>query len=242
MSSSRIGIIVVENFYSHPEAVRKFALQQAFYTPYENKDAVRMGKIRATWWASKFRRFEDCPFKSSQTLIAALEGAVSEVVDLDHWRAVYPVDANSLPLPNSGGGKQTCLWNCCFHVKPDNGQKIGDGVHNHVTDGWNSVGTNGWAGIIYLNPASPIEGGLHLWRNIDSAKQHDWMTPAKNWEHIDSFGNVFNRLILVRGDIPHSGACGWGNRLENGRLYQTFFFRTMSKPSRLPVSMLLTNA
>jgi hypothetical protein len=56
------------------------------------------------------------------------------------------------------------------------------------------------------------------------------MTPRDHWRLIDSLGNIFNRLILVRGDVPHSGAGGWGHRLEEGRLYQTLFFRTATTP------------
>ena len=41
-------------------------------------------------------------------------------------------------------------------------------------------------------------------------------------------GDFCNRLILVRGDVPPSRSGGWGTRPEEGRLYQTFFFRTAS--------------
>jgi len=180
---------------------------------------------------------DDCPFKSSQRLIEALEHAVGETIDMEHWRAPFPLDADSKPLRHLGKETRTCLWNCCFHVKPDNGQQLGAGVHNHVTDKWNSVGPDGWAGIIYLSPVAPVEGGLHLWRNVEPERQYDWMTPAENWELIDSFGNVFNRLVLVRGDIPHSGARGWGDRLENGRMYQTFFFKTVPTRNVWPLAM-----
>jgi hypothetical protein len=115
-------------------------------------------------------------------------------------------------------------------VKLDSGQKLGDGVHNHVTDSWNSVGPDGWAGILYLSPGAELTGGLHLWNNILADRQFDWMTPAVNWRLLDSFANVFNRLILCRGDLPHSGANGWGHDLVTGRMFQTFFFRTT--PSR----------
>jgi hypothetical protein len=98
-------------------------------------------------------------------------------------------------------------------------------VHNHVTDIWNSVGEDGWAGIVYLDPNAPIPGGLRFWRNRDPARNYDWMTPPENWEQIDELGNVFNRLILARGGLPHSGAAGWGSSLEDGRLFQTFFFK-----------------
>ncbi|HXT70752.1 MAG TPA: hypothetical protein VN700_13400 [Vicinamibacterales bacterium] len=234
---SRRSIIVIEDFYADADAVRNYALRQRFYTPYEDEDAVRAGRVRATWWASAFRPFEDCPFKSSTSLVAALEAATGEAIDAAHWRARFPVDASSKPRPSPADGLTSCLWNCCFHVKPDNKQQLGDGVHNHVTDGWNSVGPDGWAGIVYLDPTAPIEGGLHLWRNLDKRKTFDWMTDAENWELVDAFGNLFNRLLLVRGDVPHSGAGGWGDRLENGRMYQTFFFRTIVTPTPWPVSI-----
>jgi hypothetical protein len=223
---TRRSIVIVDEFYREARAVREYALKQRYYTPYETTAAIIEGHVRPTWWASYFRQFEDCPFKSSEALITALEDAVGETIDIGHWRAPYPVDDESKPqvdLLDSGHG---CLWNCSFHVKLDNGQNLGDGVHNHVTDSWNSVGEQGWAGIIYLSPDAPLNGGLHLWCNKDQASNYDWMTLAHNWQLVDSFGNVFNRLVLVRGNKPHSGAGGWGDRLENGRMYQTFFFRT----------------
>jgi len=236
MQRSRRSIVVVDEFYGDPDAVRSYALRQSYYTPYEDQDDVDAGRARATWWATRFRDADHCPFKSSADVIRALEAAVGEPIDLDHWRAPVAVDAHSKPTgPN--GGQQSCLWNCCFHVKPDNRQRLGDGVHNHVVDSWNPVGAEGWAGIIYLTPSAPLEGGLHLWRNRDQRKQFDWMTPASHWEQVDSFGNVFNRLILVRGDVPHSGAAGWGERLDEGRLYQTFFFRTRPAAPSWPVAM-----
>jgi hypothetical protein len=235
--SSRQCIVVVEEFYRDPQAVRNYALRQQYYLPYEREDDVEAGRARATWWASYFRCADECQLKSSPVLIEALEAAVEETIDLEHWRAPFPVDHRSKPLRDLGAGPRSCLWNCCFHVKPANAQRLGDGVHNHVTDSWNPVGPDGWAGILYLTPSAPLDGGLHLWRNVDPARELDWMTPAKNWELVDSLGNVFNRLILVRGDVPHSGAAGWGNRVEEGRMYQTFFFRTHRRSTLWPVSL-----
>jgi hypothetical protein len=224
--TTRRSIVVIDDFYTDPMAVRNYALRQSYYTPYEDEKEVRAGHVTATWWATRFRDASQCRFKSSNILMEALERAVGEPIDREHWRAPFAVDSMSKPLPLSGSVLQSCLWNCCFHVKPDNGQRLGDGVHNHVTDQWNGVGPQGWAGIIYLSLDAPVDGGLYLWRNVRPSRQYDWMTPADNWQLIDAFGNLFNRLILVRGDVPHSGARGWGTRLEEGRLYQTFFFRT----------------
>ncbi|MBT0769065.1 hypothetical protein KIH74_09020 [Kineosporia sp. J2-2] len=221
----RTSIVVVDDFYRDPLAIRDHALGRSFYTPYESDEDVASGR-RPTWWASRFEEAGDCPVKSSKALTSALEDACGETIDRSHWEASYPRDGSSRPLPGADPATRGCLWNTSFHVKPDNGQVLGDGVHNHVTDDWNGVGPDGWAGIVYLSPGAPPEGGLHLWRNVDARRRHDWMTPRENWRLIDSLGNVFNRLLLVRGDVPHSGARGWGNRLEEGRLYQTFFFRT----------------
>jgi len=235
---ARRSIVVLDNFYCRPDLVREYALRQRFYLPYQDKADVTAGRKTATWWASRFRSAKSCPFKSSDALRVALEKAVGERIDIEHWEGDYPVDDEGRPKALDGISPRTCLWNCCFHVKPHNGQRLGDGVHNHtVVDGWNAVGENGWAGIVYLDPAAPLTGGLNLWRNRDSRRNYDWMTPAANWELIDSFGNVYNRLVLVRGNIPHSGAAGWGDRIENGRLSQTFFFTTIAHESTWSVSV-----
>lgn len=234
---SRISTVVVEGFYRDAQAVRNYAMRQRYYLPYQGEQDVVSGRETARWWASHFRPADECPFKSSRPLIEALEHAVRESIDMDHWRASFPVGADAKPLPTNGRKDVSCLWNCSFHVKPENGQKIGEGVHNHVTDGWNSVGPEGWAGLLYLNPLAPLDGGLHLWRSVDPMRRYDWMTPAENWQLVDSLGNLFNRLILVRGDIPHSGAGGWGDSLESGRMYQTFFFRTIWRQTVWPVSL-----
>jgi hypothetical protein len=223
----RSDVIVVDGFYADPAAVREYALKQDYYYPYETRESVDAGERAFTWMASRFKPAAECPFKSSLELIGALQGIVGEEIDLDHWNADFPTDSHGRAAPDHQRyANRGCLWNASFHCKPDNGQHLGDGVHNHVTDTWNGVGEDGWAGIIYLNDDAPLEGGLKLWRNRDPVRRFDWMTPAENWQLIDDIGNVANRLILARGDLPHSGSGGWGDSLQTGRLYQTFFFRT----------------
>jgi hypothetical protein len=92
--------------------------------------------------------------------------------------------------------------------------------HNHLVEIWNAVGEHGWAGIVYLDPAAPVAGGRHLWRNRDPRRRYDWMAAASDWELIDSFGNIFNRLALMCGSVPRSGGAGRGDRNENDRRYR----------------------
>jgi hypothetical protein len=224
----RPAIIVVENFYEDPDVVHDYALSQRYYFPYQRDADVASGKLTPSWMTTWFREASECPFKSSAALRAKLESAVGEQIDMHHWNASFPVDEEGKAHKNCRWvTPRSCFWNCCFHVKTCGIQEHGEGVHNHVTDGWNSVGENGWAGLIYFNLDAPLSGGLKLWRNRDSLRNMDWMTPRENWEMIDEFGNVYNRLILCRGNLPHSGAAGWGDNPQNGRLYQTFFFKTL---------------
>lgn len=219
-SSMRPSVLTSDNFYFDPLAVRDYALrelQRNAYFPYGSDD----------WLATKFCDWHQCPFKSSYSLINALSRLTGEEIDLDHWRQGYPEHGSEADRVH---GNKSCKWNCSFHFKPVTSQKLGEGVHNHVTDVWNGVGEDGWVGLIYLNPTAPMDTGLHLWENVDPSKNYDWMTPASNWKLVDSFGAVFNRLVLTRGSQPHSGANGFSNVLEEGRVYQTFFFKT--KPAR----------
>jgi hypothetical protein len=225
MSTMRKNLVVVENFYAEPYVVREYALRQRYYYPYQADADVRSGKVRFSWMSTWFRRASECPFKSSSALIARLEEVTGDRIDLDHWNRDFPITEEGKAAHDCADVPRSCLWNTCFHFKPTNNQQLGQGVHNHVVDLWNGVGEDGWAGLIYLSPDAPPSGGLKLWKNRDPEKNYDWMTPKENWELVDDLGNVFNRLILCRGNIPHSGAAGWGTTPENGRFYQTFFFQ-----------------
>jgi hypothetical protein len=228
----RKSIIVVDNFYRRADEVRRNALASEFYYPYQSQTQVASG-MAPSWMSTVYQQAKECPFKSSETLLSTLEEITGEQIDREYWQRSFPLDLEGRPTAGcEDDPTRGCLWNCTFHIKPETGQQLGEGVHNHVTDIWNSVGVNGWAGLIYLNRAAPLTGGLHLWQNRDPAHNFDWMTAPENWELRDSFANVYNRLILVRGDVPHSGADGWANSMDRGRLYQTFFFRVIAPASR----------
>ena len=214
-------VIIAENFYEDPYKVRDYALDELknnHYLPYGSP----------LWYATKFKEWDQCPFKSSESLIKNLEFLTGEEVDIEDWKRSRPPHGQD-PGRNHEEPRKSPKWNCTFHVKPLTGQKLGDCIHNHVTDWWNSIGYDDWVGLIYLNPDAPIDSGLFLWENLNKEKNYDWMTSKENWRLIDSLGAVFNRLILCRSQAPHSGADGFSNIFEEGRLYQTFFFRTKNK-------------
>ena len=94
---------------------------------------------------------------------------------------------------------------------------------------------NNWAGVLYLTPNAPLEGGTGFYRSkIDGSfygdsddevcgKHAEDMT---KWELVSEVHNVYNRLILFRADQLHTSQVYFGNTMETGRLTQVFFFTT----------------
>jgi len=71
-----------------------------------------------------------------------------------------------------------------------------------------------WAGVLYLTPDAPIDSGTGIF-NQDK-------------ELITMIGNVYNRLVLYRGNLLHrSIVSGFGDSVYNGRLTQVLFFDTI---------------
>ena len=61
--------------------------------------------------------------------------------------------------------------------------------------------------------------------NKNSPQHIDHIDYTK-WEMIDRIGNVYNRLIMYRGDLFHVSLDYFGKDIQDGRLFQTFFFNT----------------
>jgi hypothetical protein len=233
----RRDIVIADDFYADPDEIVRYALSLNYMFPYNSLNDEEAGKPIA-WRTSRFRSAGECPLKSSEELRARLELLTGEKIDLDFWNLDFPVNQNGYPVTGFEEVHRGCWWNCSFHVKHWGAQKLGEGVHSHTDmDIWSAVGVNGWVGLVYLTRDGGFQKGLNIWRNIDKQKQFDWMTPPENWELVDTLGSVFNRLILHRGGVPHSGSPGWGQTLEEGRLFQTFFFRTHQVNEASPVQV-----
>lgn len=98
-------------------------------------------------------------------------------------------------------------------------------------------GTTEWAAVLYLTPNAPVGSGTGIYRHKptgifrhDPSNAIDFnLAPNKDsdWEVIASAGNIFNRLVLYKGNYYHkSMIAGFGSSKEDGRLFQTFFFST----------------
>jgi hypothetical protein len=104
--------------------------------------------------------------------------------------------------------------------------------------------TTDWAAVCYLTPDAPVTAGTGIfrhketgWMNFDYKRQNDpeYMKQAPpgdecqdytKWEMVDRIGNVFNRLIMYRADNYHVSLDYFGKDINDGRLFQVFFFNT----------------
>lgn len=104
---------------------------------------------------------------------------------------------------------------------------------------WIHYDPTNWAAVLYLTPDAPLEAGTAIYRNKESKifmlDRNDTKTDYNNiseeigelnkWEPIIQVSNIFNRLVIYRGEYYHRSMLpGFGDSLYNGRLFQTFFF------------------
>lgn len=92
-----------------------------------------------------------------------------------------------------------------------------------------------YAGIIFLTPDAPPQSGTTFYRSKNTKKMklqdHDFEVVFKNgyldsteFEVVDVVGNVYNRVVLFDSKMFHAASTYFGTNLENGRLFQLFFF------------------
>ena len=95
------------------------------------------------------------------------------------------------------------------------------------------------AGILYLSPNAPISSGTTLYNcndyngwaslpikqmmqinRVEEKELHD-----KIFTPVDVIGNVYNRLVMYKGDIFHKSNDYFGSTMEDSRLTQVFFLK-----------------
>lgn len=107
-----------------------------------------------------------------------------------------------------------------------------------------------WSGILYLSLPEHCYAGTEFYRHIPTNTDRVPLTPKEQaatglhsfqdvidrvltpdandetkWEHIMRIPMRFNRLVLFRPWLWHSGGPGFGDCPENGRLVYLMFFR-----------------
>ena len=190
------NLIITDDFYTNPDEVREFALN-AEYDVRGNYPGQRTQPVHH--WASLKETIQKI-VQPHGGLITAWEG----------------IDYNTAFQYTTAKDKS---W-----------------IHS---DSWNN-----WAGVCYLTPDAPVSGGTGLFKHkktghysvprlengeVDTKTRDITDKDSQNmkaWDMTAMVGNVYNRLVLYRGDLFHTSLDYFGKGLKDGRLFQTFFFNT----------------
>tara|TARA_B000000557_G_scaffold136918_1_gene111154 strand:- start:1481 stop:2884 length:1404 start_codon:yes stop_codon:yes gene_type:complete len=200
LASPTCGIMVIDNFYNNPMETRNFILTQDF-------------NVSGNYPGVRTKSFATEEIKQMiQNYVGPFGGNIVE----------FPMDDSA--------------YNGAFQITTSRDRSW---VH---TDGWNN-----WAGVLYMTPDAPLTSGTATFMHIDGERysyvetdengQKIPKTPDKTkfdrdsqdmtkWHKVDEISNVFNRLILFNANQFHSSLDYFGQNLQDGRLFQTFFFST----------------
>lgn len=193
--------LVFDNFLTFPNQVRSWALSQEYYD--SKQFTERYGKY--TNWPGK---------------------RTDHVMELDRSYADQ-VLSRIVSIANVNFGTANYGVKSFFQI---HGEKDGDSwVHQD-----NDVLI---AGLIYLTPNAPVTSGTTLYRCNDHDRwtnlSFDDMTKINRqerkdlydeiFEPVDVIGNVYNRMVMYRGDIFHKSNDYFGSTKEDSRLTQVFF-------------------
>tara|TARA_R110002167_G_C12449357_1_gene631599 strand:- start:57 stop:725 length:669 start_codon:yes stop_codon:yes gene_type:complete len=95
-----------------------------------------------------------------------------------------------------------------------------------------------WAAMVFLTPNAPFETGTKVVANkkskiyhtsqsdniFDYFPQQETFVDGTIFEDVDTFGNVYNRMVIFDGQSIHSSMGYFGHNIETGRLWQMYFF------------------
>lgn len=200
----KISYLIIDNFYDDPYEVRNAAL----HTDYENRPdgAYYPGDNSA-------RAFE----------VEGLNEIVSRLVHEPVMRTPHTT-------------------HCQFRMATA-------GAESRATLRMHVDGANYWSGIVYLSLPEHCRGGTEFYRHKELGSDrapiydsevtqfgeqscatftHDLTQRDSNdeskWEHLFTIPMRFNRCILFRPWFWNTSGKSFGDRAENARLIQTFFF------------------
>ena len=196
-------LIIKDNFYKDPDKVVAIA------------KGLKYVKYEETWYSSayttKYGKKVNNPFNgyryNEEEVITNIEQLIKKRINRDTWY--------------TGGDN----WNGAFHMKYKN-ENHTDFIHHHYKP---NDCENGYSGVVYLNKGFH-DSGTKIWKNKKTQKITGEFGPFfekynnNDWELYKHIIPKFNRIVLFKGDVYHSGDVGFGENESDCRLFQTFFF------------------
>lgn len=194
------GLIVIDNFYNHPEDIRNFVLSQEF-------------SVRGNYPGARTVSFADENIKNVlEKYVEPFGGKITE----------FPMPSPEIPESSSA------IYNGSFQytTSRDRSWVHIDGFNNWAGVVFltpNAPLSSGTAFYEFYDGTTNKAEMELLGNKEETDKCSQDLT---KWNMVDCVGNVFNRLILFNSHRFHMSMDYFGDSKENGRLFQVFFFST----------------
>ena len=201
-----MDVMIIDNFLQFPIQVREWALQQEFND--------------AEYFRDKYKEHTDWPGLRSEGVLDLDENYANIIFTRLAELIQRSYHINNLSIKSY------------FQITRE--QDGASWVHQD-----NNVK---YAAILYLNPNADHTCGTTLYRCNNVVKWTSFMSDQTGYQTlkrineledvklfnelftpIDQIGNVFNRLLIYRGDIYHKSNKYFGKEIRDSRLTQVFF-------------------
>jgi hypothetical protein len=203
------NIVVIDNFYRNPEAVRRYALNKVSYISNENLP-------------EKFPGTESQQSFYSADVISKMEQAIGERIVAEPAQYSFGVFAKTYAKDEK---KKTIHvdgsdWTALLYLSRPEDCQGGTSFYEDKSLGWNQI-----PDIETLN-----QRGFESVEDFKNTYLKAMGQEYSNWKVSTRVGMKFNRMVIFRaGALFHAAEGYFGETDENCRLIQLFFFKTMKE-------------
>ena len=190
------NLIITDNFYTDPDKVRNWALDQSF-------------EVRGNYPGQRTQRVHNWTDlkESIQSIVYNAAGLITD------WDYDYTTSFQYTTKEDKSWihADHTTMWAGVCYLTPNAPQTGGTGLFKHKKTGWER--------------APRLEDGSYDMEKMKKHTDKDSRDFSK-WDMTAMTAPVYNRLILYRGDMFHTSLEYFGKDKNDARLFQTFFFNT----------------
>lgn len=215
----RSHVILVDNFYANPEAVRERALKSQY------------ADISPTDYPG-FASRVTIDSKSLKQRFGELVGAELNVDKARFTWGGFRFITRSSGMRPKVHADTAVDWAGMVYLTPDAPVEAGTGFYRHRSTGFESPPSDRQARALGYCDAAEFDDRVIRQDKADLSK----------WEVVGRVAPVYNRLVLFRGaEAYHAPLAGCGDSAETARLTHIFFFNVIPDPGvaafRLPIEV-----
>lgn len=197
-----VKILIVDNFYKDPVAVRSLALKAKY------RDVTQLN----------YPGFQSLNAYTSKALEEKIAGALGRPLNID--LAAHTFGKFRIMLRETGSRLKVHLdgasdWTGVLYLNPTEQCLGGTAFYRHRRTGLEGR----------VSTARSRELGYDSWAELEQSIIEPDSLNHEAWEEMAFVGMKFNRLVLFKGnELFHCHTHSFGENWENGRMTQNFFF------------------